>query len=355
MPAELTINERITMVESDLDTRIARIDNAIWLAGAERSLNVRSVYKPTNDDFLAVERNMVRKINQVWRENVSESMKDLVEMMDGINQEVSEEMISQIILPYLDVHLAESFYSDPDLRKTVKASIQRTYRLSKAQIAKEVGVKLAGTSAIDEQAKTWLQLDTRFWLRHQWETHIRERIQDTARKIGIEQGLGRREVGRAMASAFKGVCGESAYYWEVVGSATVTRGRSWSNLTGFQDAGIRKNIWQTVGDERVCLICGPLDGTEFYTQDGIDLMKEAMAETNLVAVRNITPWINYSTKVANEGGSKPFYWSEHNAKGEITRKHFFGAEKLKDGKFLTGVGMTEPQAHGGCRCRKVAA
>lgn len=349
------IAERIIAIESDLDTRIARIDTTLWLCECERGFQLRSSYNPTADDFLSVERNLVRHITRTWNECVSESTQELVEKMNAMNTEVTEEMIAQIIMPHLDATMGEAFYTDRDLRKQVQKSLTRTWKLSKTQIGKEVGAKLPMTSMIDETARQWMQDDVRFWLRHRYENHVRERIQDTARKVGLEQGLGRREVGRAMAQAFKGVAGESAYYWEVVGSSAVNRGRSWSNLIGFRDAGIKKNIWSTVGDERVCPICGRLDGTEFDVASGIAVMMNAISETeDRVKVRDMTPWINFSPKLDAEG-KKAYYWSEHDDAGEITKKHYFDEKKLSDGKFLTGIGASEPPAHGGCRCRKVMA
>ena len=296
------------------------------------------------DIFEDYERTLVEKLEKVWNEKVNEGLKSFVILMDSMDEEVSEEMITQLIIPHLDDNLGEPFYTSTRIRKAMKKNIERTWKTGKKYSAQKVGRLAPEARLIDTKAQEYLQKDSRFWLRHRWDSHIRVKIAETARRVGIEEGLGRREVGRAMARAFRGVCSENPYYWEVVGSAATIRSRTWSHYTTLDQLEIEESVWMTVGDERVCSVCRPLDGVSFSVKKGISNMEACMEAEDPFEARNISPWIAYDRK------KEKFYTNTHDKDGNILRRNYFPREKIKDGAYLQKKGFNGPQAHGGCRC-----
>lgn len=305
------------------------------------NIRLSRIDRATFDDYELV---LIDKLVSTWDAKVDEGLKSFVAMMDDLNTEVTEETITQLILPHLDDHIGESFYASSKVRKAVTQNISRSWKSGKTYAAQKVGMLAPEARFIDRKAQEYLTKDTRFWLRHRWDSHIRERIAQTAREVGIEQGLGRREVGRAMAAAFKGVCSENPYYWEVVGSAATQRAKTWSHYVTMQQMAFDESTWMTMGDERVCVICGPLDGTVFKVAKAIEQMEACMASEDPFEARNIAPWINWDSKK-----EKP-YTNRYDKDGNITGRSYFASDKLKDGKYLQGKGISGPQAHAGCRC-----
>lgn len=205
--------------------------------------------RSTFDDY---ELALIDRLVSTWNTAVDDGLKSFVAMMNELNTEVTEETITQLILPHLDDNIGEAFYASDKVRKAVKQNIERSWKSGKVYAAQKVGMLAPEARFIDRQAKEYLTKDTRFWLRHRWDSHIRDRIAKTAKEVGIDQGLGRREVGRAMAQAFKGVCSENPYYWEVVGSAATQRAKTWSHYVTMDQMEFEESTWITMGDERVC-------------------------------------------------------------------------------------------------------
>lgn len=333
---------------------LLRIDNVELFNEISRSIgSTEQRLSVSDDDFLTIEDAMVSQIMTVWNSKVDSGLKSFVAMMDSVNSEVTEEMIAQLIIPHLDEEIGEAFYSSAKAKTAIKTGVSRSWTAGKSYISNQLEIPVPRSAFIDTRAQNWMRTDTRFWLRHRWETHTREKIKETARKVGIEQGLGRREVGRALASAFKGVCGESPYYWEVVGSSAITRARSWSSIVTLKEANIKTGTIQTAGDERVCPVCGPMHGLEIPVDDHFDQVLETLDVDDPLKVRNVSPWINYSPAREKEG-KPPYYISKHDEKGKIVSKKYFKKEKLNDNKFLLANGLGLPAYHGSCRCRMTA-
>lgn len=346
LPREPTYEKAFLQAEENL----VPLDVVLEINELERMYSVgQTAAAISNTDFLNVEGSLVSQISKAWESSVSEAMKGFVIFMDELNSEVTEEMITQLIVPYLDVELGERFYFSAAVRKAVKQNIERTWKAGKKRIADQLKIPIPQTTMMDLRARNWLMDDTRFWLRHRYTGEIRGKIAETARKVGIEQGLGRREVGRAMAKAFSGIAHEQAYYWEIVGSSAVGRGRSWSELLAFEEAGVEVYEIYTAGDERVCPICGELHGTRVAVEGAIENIAATLDADNPFLARNISPWINYS-KARDLDGRAPFYTSQYNSKGEIIGKRYFDRGRLKDGKFLNKIGSGQPPFHGLCRC-----
>lgn len=307
-----------------------------------RHRRLARIDRSTFDDY---ELALIDKLVNTWNTAVDDGLKSFVAMMNDLNTEVTEETITQLILPHLDDNIGEAFYASDKVRKAVKQNIERSWKSGKVYAAQKVGMLAPQARFIDRQAQEYLQRDTRFWLRHRWDSHIRERIAKTAKEVGIDQGLGRREVGRAMAQAFKGVCSENPYYWEVVGSAATQRAKTWSHYVTMDQMEFEESTWLTMGDERVCGICGPLDGTVFRVAKAIENIEACMTAKDPFEARNISPWIAWDSKK-----EKP-YTNKYDKDGNITGRSYFAADKLSDGKYLqNNKGVNGPPVHGGCRC-----
>ena len=158
-----------------------------------------------------------------------------------------------------------------------------------------------------------------------------------------------KNLGSTIADAVGSELAKSDYYYEMLGTQTITRARNWSNIVDYHFAGVKEYMWLTMGDERVCIICASLDGTIFVVRDSIGLIDEIMDTDD--DIRNVIPWIGFSAKRDKEGDN-PFYYMTYVSNGGH-KKTYFSGDDLKNSKFLSKINMMFGEAHGGCRCTTV--
>lgn len=109
---------------------------------------------------------------------------------------------------------------------------------------------------------------------------------------GVAEGRGRREIAAELRDRATGsLATRHAFYWEVVAGAFVGRGRSWSQLLGYQDAGIRRYRIEAVLDRATTQICRFLHGKEFAVSDGLRLLERENFIAEPEQIKRANPWV----------------------------------------------------------------
>ena len=183
---------------------------------------------------------------------------------------------------------------------------------------------------------------------------------------GVRDGLGRVQIGRDLRSALhRQVVGRSEAYYRVVAGATVSRARSFGQMTGYRDAGIPTYTWEAVLDARTCDICRFLHGQTFPVADALARFDRSASNPNPEAAVNEFAW--YRTVGGSQideglrGGGAIFV--SPRGEGPTVRVATVTATAVgtndQRGAFRTHVGAaraggtTVPPAHGGCRCTTI--
>lgn len=119
-----------------------------------------------------------------------------------------------------------------------------------------------------------------------WSRDARRIISRDAR-----QGLGRVEIGRNLHAALaQRVSGRSEWYYRVVGSASVSRARSFGQVRGYSEAGYAEYQWEAMMDSRTCEICRFLHGQTFPVADTMGRFERALSNPDPEAGINEMPW-----------------------------------------------------------------
>lgn len=143
-------------------------------------------------------------------------------------------------------------------------------------------------------------------------------------QAALEEGLGR----DALAELLHQGLGEAApggyTYWDVVASSAIVRARSFRAISGMEEAGITEYEILAMGDERMCPICGALNGTIFSVAETRKVINKALDITDPEKFKEAMPW----------------------HKGSPLGKSISG---------LTAGGQSIPPFHGRCRCTLVTA
>ena len=122
------------------ERRIAEIDRFVTLNMIEALNGMNETRASVKDsDFLKIEDVLVKKLVETWNVRVDKGLKKFVVMMDGVNKEVTDDLITHLILPYLDEQIAFPFYSSPQLRIAIASTVRRSWQAGKAKTANELG------------------------------------------------------------------------------------------------------------------------------------------------------------------------------------------------------------------------
>ncbi len=153
----------------------------------------------------------------------------------------------------------------------------------------------------------------------------------------LERGIGTADLAREMEREFGEVVAYDSKLWRTYASASLNRSKNWSMLRSFDKVGLYTYNWLAVGDERMCPICGGLNGQAFSVSRSVSQMNEALTSPTYESLKSVTPWIG-----RNAGGM-----------------YMVGTRdpvNLQDMDSLTlqNLGVGPPPIHGLCRCNIVA-
>ena len=162
-----------------------------------------------------------------------------------------------------------------------------------------------------------------FWIGEHYGSHVGPRVSELAREA-LDQGLGRQALAGMLRQEL-GKVGPNGYtYWDVVASSALVRARSFGSISGMSDAGITEYEILAMDDERMCPICGEMDGRTFSVAAAQGVIDAAIGLTSPDAFKAAMPW--HST-----------------------------SPKMKSSAELMASGQALPPFHGRCRCTMVMA
>lgn len=185
----------------------------------------------------------------------------------------------------------------------------------------------------------------------------------TAREIvasGLEQGLGREEIGRELGRQLIDPLARTAdSYWSMVAAVHTTRARTWGLLSSFSDAGITSYTWEAVNDEATCDVCDFMDGRRFDVAAAVKTWQDVEGADDPQDVEHLQPWVRVAQ---DEDGNRTLFVDKRGTRHALARV-VRSSEGRKDtaGRYshavsdehLQGLGVDSPPVHGNCRCTLV--
>ena len=185
-----------------------------------------------------------------------------------------------------------------------------------------------------QEALDWLVEHDRFWIGKVFPEHLSGDFRQ-AITVGLEEGLGRKDIGRRLRDMVLGKPGvprKLEYYTRVAGT-TVNRARNWGGVFSLHAAGFTEYEIRAVHDERTSHICRQMSGKTFRVRDAMDLVQRAI-DGPPSAIETLAPWPRYDAEREDHyltiGGS---------------RQYLSG----KNTQWLAGQGLSLPPYHGNCR------
>ena len=236
---------------------------------------------PKADRLADLERKLTAELMGQWRETYSEALRDVAQIMP---EELSGEAVD-IISQRLADALGPSFGSSPAMRELIHDHVERAYKYGKLAFAMTGG----DLSLRDMKAVDVLTRHDCFWIGEHYGSHVGPRVSELAREA-LDQGLGRQALAGMLRQEL-GKVGPNGYtYWDVVASSALVRARSFGSISGMSDAGITEYEILAMDDERMCPICGEMDGRTFSVAAAKATIDAAIGLSSPDAFKAAMPW-----------------------------------------------------------------
>ena len=227
----------------------------------EALLRISTILK-AGDKEIQLERKLASELIKNWRETYDDTLRGIFRRIPA---EVSQSAIEVITKGLADA-LGHSFGSSQKVHDELRKYITRAYQGGKSEFAVKPLLTLSDLRAIDI-----LTRHNCYWLGEHYGKHIGSKIAELTQEA-LADGLGREELAEQLREALGGKVG-GYKYWDVASSAALVRSRSFGCVAGMVEAGIVEYEILAMADERMCPICGEMNGRTFSvsaTQKVID-------------------------------------------------------------------------------------
>ena len=278
----------------------------------EAWLRISSIMK-AGDTHIQMERKLTSELIKNWRETYEDTLKELFRQ---IPSEISSKAV-EIIMQRLAEALGQSFGSSQKVREEFRKYITRAYQSGKSEFTVKPELNLSDIRAIDVLTK-----HNCYWLGEHYGKHIGSKIAELTQNA-LRDGLGRDELAKELREALGGKAG-GYKYWDVVSSAALVRSRSFGCVSGMVEAGITEYEILAMADERMCPICGEMNGQTFSVAETQKVIDRTLSISDPDKFKEAMPWHTEPPT---------------------------GISKDK----LIADGMSIPPFHGRCRCTLVMA
>ena len=192
---------------------------------------------------------------------------------------------------------------------------KKSYKKGKNSIFRRHGVKV-DWDIIDTDAVKWLGKNDMYWIGGYYDKHLSKNIAETI-ALGMEDGLGRADIGKQLKDFFKdypGIGVKPDTYWRGLAANGMNRSRTFGNLRGYDEVGIKYLEVLAVMDERTSPICLNMNGRIIPTANAVGQMKSIMLAENPEDIKRDQPWLKVSDlegkstrAVMAKGGIAPPY------------------------------------------------
>jgi len=238
---------------------------------------------------------IIQQLQRTWSEETEQALQEALEALDG--QAITDETIAQM-QGQLRASLGPRF-----------ARLQSEMLTSAFEAANLIGKQQAGVDIEiafgfeDRRAINAVTENSTFWIGNHYDRDVQGRVRKVAEDL-LEEGAGAFRTGRRFAEEFGEEFNKSQNYWDLLGTVTTTRSRSFGQLQSLIDAGAEAVEIDAVIDHRTSDICEAADGIVIPI-DAIRGQRDSLLEADdPTAWKEIAPWP--SDDEAKDWGTEDF-------------------------------------------------
>jgi len=235
------------------------------------------------------ERSFLTTVQEGWLEASRKGVKAAVEYLNAVNTMMSHEDVIAI----LSILRGEAATKLADgLRSDLLNLFDRSYKNGKTISIATTGIE-ATFNLIDERAVDWLTEHHTYWVGSFFDKQLSGSIATTVTE-GMNQGLGRKEIGNLLENFFEDYPGapvKPSAYWRGLAANAMNRSRNFGLIGGYLEVGIQQLEIVAVMDERTSAFCIEMNGKIISVNRAANQRQQMMNTTNPEDVKRITPWL----------------------------------------------------------------
>ena len=271
--------------------------------------------------YAELETKLSLELKACWKAEYTDALTEIFKFLPKEATQEAAELLERELLNAL----GPAFGASPGVRRQMKKYIEAAYSSAKQEWTLET-VKDKDSPLLSLPDRRAIEVLTRhncFWLGEHYGEHIGPKIAELTRQA-LNAGLGRKALAEELKKELGGVAPKDYKYWDVASSAAIVRARSFGTISGMEEAGIAEYEILAMGDERMCPICGEMNGRVFSVAETRGVINSVLKLDDPKAFKDAMPW-----------QTKP-------ATGMTSSK-------------LTRSGQSLPPFHGRCRCALIMA
>jgi hypothetical protein len=237
---------------------------------------------------LPFERAMTELLLKEWgtatKRATDTAVKELIARQGIFSAEDVNSIMKQMRLDINDMFVASTADGIP-------VFMQHAYDKGKKHIYNKLGLYM-DWNYVDENALYWLENHHMYWVESYYDKHISNALSRYVAE-GMEQGLGRKEVGQRIKGFFNkytGVNFKPDSYWTGFAANGMNRARNFGLVQGYDELGIQYLEILAVMDERTSAICKNMNGKRIPVNAAVGQRDMLMAAQDPEDVKIISPW-----------------------------------------------------------------
>lgn len=180
---------------------------------------------------------------------------------------------------------------------------------------------------------------------------------------GLEDGLGRDDISKMLRDEIRGQLGpgRGRQYFNVIAGVFTNRSRTYAQLAAYEEAGIRRWIFEAVLDERTTPQCAMLHGRVWEVRESLQRYEQVEQSQDPQAVKDLMPWIRNGR---NADGSEYLYIADRQGnrthvadivQNRVGQRDAIGQyANAMNNQQLADMGANNPPIHPLCRSTIVA-
>ena len=314
----LTKQERLQMMDD--------IDYILAFMGI--SIAKEAVPKPPQVSLIEIEGKINKVLALAWKAKTEDAYKKAVTLLEQYGRDLDRTK-ARMIADGLNVTMSTDLMEAMSSTRLVD-HIYYTYDMAGNRTAKKLKVPYVFT-IVDQKAKDWLVKDTVYWIGNFYNSFVRDAVTQTVIQYAIEEGQNYWTTGQRIKEVLGGtyeippkylpgsyIRAES--YWQLLASNATTRANIFGQIEPMLAADVTEYEILAAHDERMCPLCGKMDGKRFSIEHAVKLRDDMMNAKTPEDVKTVHPW--HTVKDIKS-------WAPEE---------------------LAGQGMALPPFHGSCRC-----
>ena len=335
------------------------IDAADELLRDVYRLDVAKALDPLDPrDFLVIVQRLGRALSGVAREAEAGALRRALAELDVDWPNITERARDHIIRAARHALQSAQSHVLPHVDQIFEVEAKHVVSGSRRGSIRRFGLRIgADLSRTDERIARFVRESEGNFIR---DTYGRrhEEFSRRARDIvasGQERGLGRDDIVGELAQQLTAVTNRSTSYWETVATSFANRGRTYTQLAAFDEAGVARFRFDAILDQQTSHVCRFMHGRVFSVARAMQRFADVEAAGEPERIVELQPWVQVGADA--DGNQVLFYQraGRRHVVAQVDESAVGQSDKVGRYSRALGVGQLEaagisaPPLHARCR------